>query len=476
VNTPSDAPLHADRLVPDDHVVVLFGATGDLARRKLLPGLFRLAQAGLMPARYRVVGTSRKPLTDDGFRRFAREAIDEFGPAAVPAADWDAFAARLRYAAGDDLPGAVRTARLELGTSRTLFYLSVPPPAFAGIVRMLGDEGLAGDARVILEKPFGTDLETARLLNETVHAVFPEPQVFRIDHFLGKETVQNILALRFANGVFEPIWNRQHIDHIQIDVPETLSIGTRAAFYEGTGAFRDMIVTHLFQVLGFVAMEPPTSFHAKALLDETAKVFDAMAPVRPEDVIRGQYDGYRSEPGVDAASDTETFVALRVAIENWRWAGVPFYLRTGKRMAETRRVLTIAFRDPPRRMFDSQHAFPPNEIVFELGDPGGISTSFLAKVPGPTMQLAPARFTFDYESSFTDAHQLEAYERLIHDALMGDRTLFTRADGIERLWEASMPALTAPSPIHRYSPGSWGPDAVHDLIAPNRWHLSQEAA
>jgi len=243
-----------------------------------------------------------------------------------------------------------------------------------------------------------------------------------------------------------------------------------------TGAYRDMIVTHLFQVLGFVAMEPPTSFSAKALLDETSKVFEAMAPVRPEDVVRGQYAGYRQEPGVAPDSQTETFVALKVGIENWRWAGVPFYLRTGKCMAETRRVVTIAFRDPPRRMFDSANGFAPNELVFELGDPGGISAGFLAKVPGPTMELATAQFRFDYEHSFTTANQLEAYERLIHDALLGDRTLFTRADGIERLWEVSAPVLDAPPPIHPYFPGSWGPPAVDDLIAPARWHLPNGGA
>jgi glucose-6-phosphate 1-dehydrogenase len=375
------------------------------------------------------------------------------------------------------LAAAVARAESELGGEpRRLHYLSVPPAASAGLVRLLAETGLNERARVIMEKPFGTDLDSAQTLNRSVHGVFDESEIFRIDHFLGKETVQNILALRFANGVFEAIWNRDHIDHIQIDIPETLSIGTRAAFYEDTGAYRDMIVTHLFQVLGFVAMEPPTSFSAKALLDETSKVFEAMAPVRPEDVVRGQYAGYRQEPGVAPDSQTETFVALKVGIENWRWAGVPFYLRTGKCMAETRRVVTIAFRDPPRRMFDSVNGFAPNELVFELGDPGGISAGFLAKVPGPTMELATAQFRFDYEHSFTAANQLEAYERLIHDALLGDRTLFTRADGIERLWEVSAPVLDAPPPIHPYFPGSWGPPAVDDLIAPARWHLPNGGA
>jgi len=284
--------------------------------------------------------------------------------------------------------------------------------------------------------------------------------------------VQNILAFRFANGIVEPIWNRDHIDHVRIDVPETLSIGTRGAFYEATGAYRDMIVTHLLQLLGFVAMEPPTSFSAEALLSETVKVAESLQLIRPADVVYGQYDGYRDEDGIAADSRTETFVAARASIDNARWSGVPFYLRTGKRMAETRRVVTIAFRDPPRRMFQSSNGFGPNELVFELGDPGRITTSFLAKVPGPTMQLGAAHFTFDYENSFTSARQLEAYERLIHDALIGDRTLFTRADAIERLWEVSAPLLADPPGVHPYRPGSWGPAAADRLIAPRRWHLT----
>jgi glucose-6-phosphate 1-dehydrogenase len=471
---PAVIPAVSAELVPEDHVIVLFGATGDLARRKLLPGLFRLSQAGLLPRRYRIVATSRTDLTDDGFRAFALEAVAEFGGAPSDEA-WSHFAANVSFSAQEDLVEAVACAESELGgQARRLFYLSVPPVAFGGIAEMLGTTGLSDRARVILEKPFGTDLPSARALNATVHAAFEEKRIFRIDHFLGKETVQNILALRFANGIFEPIWNRDHIDHIQIDVPETLSIGTRAGFYEETGAFRDMIVTHLLQVLGFIAMEPPTSFSAKALLNETVKVAESMRPIRPEDVVFGQYAGYREEDGVAPESQTETFVAARVSIDNWRWAGVPFYVRTGKRLAATRRVVTIAFRDPPRRMFESSNGFRPNELVFDLGDPGSISSTFLAKVPGPTMELGTARFTFDYEDSFTSAHQLEAYERLIHDALMGDRTLFTRADGIERLWEVCSPVLDNPPRVHPYFPGSWGPPAADDLV-PRGWHLPEAA-
>jgi glucose-6-phosphate 1-dehydrogenase len=472
---PQQHAVGAD-LVPDDHVIVLFGATGDLARRKLLPGLFRLAQTGLLPHRYRIVGTSRDELSTSEFRRFAQAAVAEFGNLATNGA-WAEFAGKLTFAAPEarELTAAVEQAEADLGgEARRLHYLSVPPVAFGDVVELLGSSGLAANSRVILEKPFGTDLDSARALNAKVHSVFDEPQVFRIDHFLGKETVQNILALRFANGILEPSWNRDHIDHIQIDVPETLSIGTRAGFYEGTGAFRDMIVTHLLQVLAFVVMEPPTSFSAKALVNETVKVFESMQPITPDDVVFGQYDGYRRAVGVAPDSQTETYVAARVFVDNWRWAGVPLYLRTGKRLAQTRRVLTIAFRDPPRRMFDSANGHPPNKIVFDLGDRGGVEGSFLAKVPGPTMQLAPARFRFDYDDSFGDVKELEAYERLIHDALVGDRMLFTRADGIERLWEISTPVLEATHDVHRYEPGSWGPAAADDLLVPHRWHLPDE--
>ena len=461
----------------DDHVIVLFGSTGDLARRKLLPGLFHLAEAGLLPDRYRIVGTSRRELTDDEFRAHARAAVDEFGRHTLTEEAWDAFSGNLHYAASDasdasGLAAAVVKAKKGIGGEpRILHYLSVPPKAFAGITDALGASGLTENARVILEKPFGADLESARALNATVHEVFDESQIFRINHFLGKESVQNILALRFANGLFEPVWNRDHVDHVQIDVPETLSIGSRAGFYEGTGAFRDMIVTHLFQVLGFVAMEPPTSLDARTLVDEKAKVFHSMKPLDPSRVVRGQYDGYLAEDGVAPDSQTETFVALEVEIENARWEGVPFYLRTGKQLAEGRRVITIGFKEPPKRMFPIANGLGPNELVFEVAEPGAISASFLAKMPGATMQLGPARMDFRYEDSFCAANQLEAYERLIHDAMIGDRTLFTRADGIERLWEVATPLLESPPRIHTYRAGSWGPDAVHDLIAPRRWHL-----
>jgi glucose-6-phosphate 1-dehydrogenase len=467
VSTPvADRPGTAEGAlaVPDDHVIVLFGATGDLAGRKLLPGLLHLAQSGLMPADFRVVAVSRDDMDDDGFRAHARAAADEFGRAGTDG--WEDFARRLSYLpAGDPTALGAAVARAREGMpagSRLLHYLSVPPSAFGAIARDLGAAGLAEGARVIMEKPFGTDLASARALNETVHEVFAEDQVFRIDHFLGKEAVQNLLALRFANGLFEPIWNRQHIAHVQIDVPETLSIGTRAAFYEPTGALRDMVVTHLLQVLGFVAMEPPTALEPGPLVDEKAKVFQSLRPLVADDVVRGQYDGYRDEPGVASDSQTETFVAVRAHIDNWRWEGVPFYLRTGKRMAATRRLLTLAFREPPRRIFPDacRPHVGTDRLVIDFGDPGSVTAHMAVKTPGPTFDVAPAEMRL----AFAGDGLLEAYERLIHDAMLGDHTLFTRADGIERLWEVCSGVLEDPPPVVPYTPGGWGPPAAEELV------------
>jgi glucose-6-phosphate 1-dehydrogenase len=471
--------------VPEDQVIVLFGATGDLARRKLLPGMFHLAQVGLMPERFRIVGAARRAIEPEEFRKLAWESIDGSSRRSPDPAAWERFADSLRFAGvgeGLELLGAeIEAARAELGEGQgTLFYLSLPPGAAAATVEQIGAQGLGEGARVITEKPFGTDLASARELNERLHSVFEERRIYRIDHYLGREAVQNLLALRFANGMFEPVWNRNHIDHVQIDVPETLSIEMRGSFYEQTGAFRDMIVTHLFQVMGFVAMEPPTSLQPKALGLEREKVFDSMPPLSPDDVVRGQYDGYREEEGVAADSDTETFVAVRAFIDNWRWEGVPFYLRSGKRLGQSRHLLTVAFREPPRRMFPLDcdqivESFGHDHLTFELGDPGSISASFLAKVPGPTIQLGEAHMRFSYADTFGGVEQaLDAYERLIHDVLIGDRTLFTSSEAIERLWEISEPLLARPPESVPYEPGSWGPAEAEALIAPRRWHLPSD--
>ncbi len=457
---------------PGNHVIVMFGATGDLARRKLLPGLFHLAAAGLMPDRYQIIGSARADLTGEQFRDLAGQAIDEFGTSKPTGAAWQAFARRLSFAStgsgAGPLAAEIDRAEREIGgTPGRLFHLAIPPAAFEPTVRMLGGAGLARGCRVIFEKPFGTDLASARALNQTVHAIFSESQVFRIDHFLGKESVDNILAFRFANGLFEPVWNRRHIAYVQIDVPETLSIEGRADFYDHIGAYRDMIVTHLFQVLGFVAMEPPVSLDARHLRDETAKVFDSLKLIDPGHVVRGQYAGYRDEPGVAPGSQTETMAAVRAEIDNWRWAGVPFFLRSGKRMAASRQVITLGFHQPPLRMFAFQHgaAGRRNEIVIDFADPGSITAGFLAKEPGATMRLGAAEMTFRYADSFGAAHGLEGYERLLLQAMLGDQTLFITSGAVERLWEVSAPLLDNPPPVQPYAPGSWGPQQALDHLA-----------
>ena len=469
---------------PDDHVLIVFGATGDLARRKLLPGLFHLAETGLLPEGYRVIGASREDFSDDDFRDFARQAIEEFGVLKPSEGNWDAFADRTTYVGGGFGPGsseplkkAVDKAESDLDSPRRLFFFSVPPVAFGPIVQGLAEAGLQENARVVMEKPFGTDLASAKELNALVHSVLDEDQVYRIDHFLGKEAIQNILALRFSNGMFEPVWNADHIDHVQIDVPETLTVAQRVGFYDATGAFRDMVVTHLFQLLGFLAMEPPSSLTPRAIVDEKVKVFHALRPLDPSEVVRGQYEGYLEHEGVAPGSDTETMVAVKAYVDNWRWTGVPFYIRTGKRMGEGKRLVTIKFKKPPRQLYDladeDMERVEHNALTFDLGDQGGITANFLAKKPGPVTVLEPAEMTFTYAQLGTGV--LEAYERLFHDAMIGDKTLFTRADGIERLWEVATPLLDNPPKAQPYPQGGWGPGpAIDELIAPRTWHLGSD--
>src|SRR6202046_1604698 len=408
-------------------LVVLVGATGDLARRKLLPGLFHLSSAGFIPG-CRIIGLSLDDLDTDGFRKIARDALAEFSTRKVQEADWAAFAANLQYVPMAAGAAVLKAAVLEAersfnGESRRLHYLSVPPNAALSAVRLLGDAGLVDRSRIIMEKPFGTDLASAVALNSRLHEVFAEDQIFRIDHFLGKEAAQNILAFRFANGLFEPIWNRNFIDHIQIDIPEALGLGKRAGFYEATGAYRDMVVTHLFQILAFTAMEAPTSLEPKPIGEEKNKVFRSLLPVKPSDVIRGQFTGYRAEEGVSKDSDTETFIALKCYIDNWRWAGVPFYLRTGKRLAEGQRIISIAFREPPKSMFPSGSGISeqgPDHLTFDLADASKVSLSFYGKRPGPGMRLDKLSLQFAMHETGLIGDVLGGYERLLLDAVRGD--------------------------------------------------------
>jgi glucose-6-phosphate 1-dehydrogenase len=462
--------------------VVLFGATGDLARRKLLPGLLHLFETGLLQE-VRVVGTSLDEHTRDSFVDLARSSVEEHGTETDLEA-WPEFAKRLHWAPGSGgaqaLRAAVEEAEQEAGwdgpVSR-LHYLSVPPKAALAVVRLLHDCKLVEHSRIVMEKPFGTDLASAQELNRQLHEVFDESQIFRIDHFLGKEAAQNILAFRFANGLFEPIWHRNHIDHVQIDVPESLGLEQRASFYEATGAYRDMVVTHLFQVLAFTAMEPPTALEPFAISEEKFKVFRSMKPIEPHDVVRGQYVGYRDEEGVADDSETETFVALRCFIDNWRWAGVPFYLRTGKKMPEGARIISIAFKEPPRSMFPEGSGVGdhgPDHLTFDLADQAKMSLSFYGKRPGPGMRLDKLSMQFAMHDTGWAGAVLEAYERLIYDAARGDRTLFTSAQGIERLWEVSTPLLENPPVVRPYGIGTWGPNQVHQLIAPYAWRLPFE--
>ena len=461
------------------HVFLLFGARGDLAARKLFPGLYRLAAAGRLPAEYAVIGSGRhSPGTDEEFRDEVldglRDSVDDLdesvardllGRVSFETSDADD---------GSDLAARVREVEESLGDGvRRLVYLSVPPTAMSGMVAMLGREGLAERARLVIEKPFGLDLESFEELDRDVHEVFDEEQVFRIDHFLGKEAVQNLLALRFANALFEPAWDRRSIASVQVDVPETLAMEGRGSFYESTGALRDMVSTHLFQILGAVALEDPGEWSAAAVRRARAEVFEAVRPLDPARVVLGQYDGYRDEDDVDEDSTVETFVALEAWVDNDRWRAVPFHLRTGKAMAETRRTVTLRFRQPDSTVFGS--GLEPDEVVLELTDEAQVHVELLGKRPGPEMELAPATMRLDLGEELPHDEPLEAYERLLLDVLHDDHTLFAHADETRRLWEVCQPVLDdRPDPLP-YDQESWGPREALDL-PPGGWRLGRGAA
>ncbi|WKN46711.1 glucose-6-phosphate dehydrogenase [Nocardioides sp. Arc9.136] len=456
------------------HVLVLFGARGDLAKRKLYPGLYRLAAAGRLPASYAVIGSGRHaPDSREEFQDLVRDAVrgslDE-----VDEGTLEDLVGRVSFTAssaddGSDLAAAVRDAEQELGDGvRRLVYLSVPPSAMQGMVGMLGREGIAERARLVVEKPFGLGLESSRELDRTLKEVVEEDAIFRIDHFLGKEAVQDILALRFANRLLEAAWCARDVASVQIDVPEALGLEGRGGFYEGTGCLRDMISTHLCQLLGFVAMDRPRDFSAEALRDAKSEVFRSLQPLDPGRAVFGQYAGYRDEEDVDDDSQVETFVALEARVDNDRWRGVPFYLRTGKALAEGRRTITLRFREPDEQLFEQVAC--PHELVFELTDEPEVKVDVRAKRPGPEMVVCAATMRLDLEREFPDAEPLEAYERLLLDVMRGDQMLFTRADEVDRLWEVCQPLLDDPPALQSYEQGSWGPDAALAL-AEGGWRL-----
>ncbi len=457
------------------HVLVLFGATGDLAARKLFPGLYRLAEAGRLPHDYVIIGSGRhSPGTDEEFREQVhaglKDTVDDLDEAAAKD-----FLGRISFRTansddGADLAAAVRDAEeafddegADTADVRRLLYLSLPPAAMQPMIAMLDREGLTERARMVVEKPFGLDLESSRELDAALKAVVKEEQVYRIDHFLGKEAVQNILALRFANGLFEPAWCAKSIESVQIDVPETLAMEGRGSFYESTGCLRDMVSTHLCQLLGFVAFEDPAALDEKCMRDAKAELFGAIRPLDREHVVFGQYDGYRDEPDVAEDSDVETFVALKVAIDNDRWRGVPFYLRTGKALAQTRRTITLRFRTPETTLLRGAEPIP-DELVLELTDDPKITIDVRAKMPGPTMDLTGASFRLDLGEEVPHGEPLEAYERLLLDVLNGERTFFTRSDEVDRLWQVIQPLLDDRPEVLPYEKGSWGPQKAVDLI------------
>lgn len=494
--------------------IVIFGASGDLAKRKLIPAIYELAKEGLLADQSYVVGYSRSEMTDEQFRKTARESIEKYARTQpIDEALWKKLEPRFFYAAAEygSKEDHARVGQMltkldaQFGASgNRLNYIATPPETFADIISCLG-ERVADEKknaaktktwrRIIIEKPFGHDLKSARELNDLLHKYFEEEQVFRIDHYLGKETVQNLMVLRFANSIFEPIWNYKYIDHVQITVSEELGVGSRGGYYDKSGALRDMVQNHMFQLMSLVAMEPPAALDAVSIRDEKVKVFKSVRPIRPgaadDFTVRGQYsageahgqktDGYRKEKGVPPETKTETFAALKLFIDNWRWSGTPFYLRTGKFLEEKLSEVVVRFRSPPLTLFQKQCEFPvyPNDLVIRVQPDEGISWRLNGKVPGGSMNIKPVALDMFYKTTF-QKEPPEAYERLIFDAMTGDQTLFIRGDEAEAAWAVIDPieqgwAQSKLAP-EEYTPGSWGPKRAFDLIEHDgrRWLHAQD--
>ncbi|HKC65968.1 MAG TPA: glucose-6-phosphate dehydrogenase [Pyrinomonadaceae bacterium] len=498
IENPLRAGIRLERTA-EPCTIIIFGASGDLTKRKLVPALYRLMQERLLPAEFAIIGLARTEMSSDEFRKAMRESVEEFSETKRVDEDvWNSFAQGMHYLTADinnpsdydKLAELLNQVDSERGTQGNhLFYLSVAPKFYGEAVKQLGEHGLAKPkdntwVRVIVEKPFGTDLDSARQLNNELHQYLDESQIYRIDHYLGKETVQNLLVFRFANGIFEPLWNRQYIDHVQLTNAEMVGVEGRGGYYETAGVVRDMIQNHVFQVLSLVAMEPPVSLESEAVRDEKIKAMCAAREFTVERVraecVRGQYGpgsiagkpvpGYRQEPDVAPDSATETFAALKMYFDNWRWAGVPFYLRSGKRLPKRVTEIAIQFKEAPLPLFgDAMQQMTPNQLIIRIQPDEGITLRFAAKVPGQVTNIRDVNMDFRYGASF-GVQLAEAYERLLLDCILGDSTLYARKDMTERGWELVMPILNEWAATKdkvdfpNYEAGTWGPKASHDLI------------
>jgi len=466
---------------PVDQDLILVGATGDLARRKLIPAIYDLFLDGLMPNNGRIIGYAREETDDETFRLRATNSIRSGSRRMLFEEAWKELGPRFVYVARNR--GGIGLAAKYATQPQRLIYLAIPPAAVPAVLDEIRENDLIEGSRIVLEKPFGFDLASAQALDDQLRQHFSEDQIFRIDHYLGKETVQNIAVFRFGNALWERVWSRDAIDHIQITVAESIGAGGRAAFYDDVGALRDIVQNHALQLLALLAMEPPARFTAAALRDESSRVLHALRPIRPEDAVFGQYTagnidgtrarGYLEETGVPETSRTETYVAIRAEIDNWRWAGVPFFIRTGKRLPSRVTEVLVSFREPPVALWESAgleaQERRSNHLVIRIQPDEGISLMFNAKVPGPEIATRPVQMRFRYGESFM-TEPAEAYERLLYDAMDGDPMLFLRQDNVLRSWEVLQPLLDDPPPVHPYAAGTWGPPAADELIGDRTWH------